>query len=483
MASPYKRKKLPRWRRVLRHYLPLISVILAFLLILVLLFSAVRAIFRSIKGKAAERKENAALEVQVEEVQEPEAEPIDYAALREEYLAKSEIITKSYDYEGAIALLESLPPEEQTDEVRSKLELYKAEDAKLVPYQNMESITHVFFHSLVVDNERAFDGDSKERGYNLYMTTVSEFNAILDSLYEKGYVLVTPHQVAGEITDAAGSHFGYLTIRLPEGKKPIMMSQDDVNYYGYMIGNQEGMDEIPVFATKDGDGFASRIVIGEDGYPTCEYMDANGNLSCGDYDLVPILEHFCQKHPDFSYRGARAVLGVTGYEGVFGYRTKPSYEDALGSERYKQECEDAIRVANVLKEQGWLIASHSYGHPAYGEITDEKVKIDSDKWEDTVQPIVGDTDILLYPHGSDIADTSHYTETNAKFTALYEDGYRYFFNVDNAVAWHQLGEHYFRGNRRDLDGFRMYHYPDSMNDLIDASAILDQGRTLPVPYI
>ena len=416
-------------------------------------------------------------------MQEPEPEPIDYAALREEYLMTCDKITKSWDYEGAIALLESLPPEERTDEVNSRLAEYKEADSQMIAYPYMDSITHVFFHSLIVDNERAFDGDSKERGYNLYMTTVQEFRDILDSLYEKDYVLVTPHQVAGEVTDAAGTHFAYYEIRLPKGKKPIMMSQDDVNYYGYMIGNQEGMDEIPVFATPDGDGFASRIVIGDDGYPTCEYMDAEGNVSYGEYDLVPILEAFCQEHPDFSYRGARAVIGVTGYEGVFGYRTKPAYEAALGTAAYKKECDDAKHVAEVLKEQGWLIASHSYGHPAYGEITDEKVAIDSDKWEETVQPIVGDTDILLYPHGSDIENTSHYTETNAKFTALYEDGYRYFFNVDNAIAWHQVGENYFRGNRRDLDGFRMYHYPDSMNDLINAGEILDPGRSYPVPVI
>ena len=483
MAVKRKRKKLPRWVRILRHYTPLICVILAFILCVILLVTAVKAIFNGAKSKQEEKAAEEAALLAEEAIQEPEPEPIDYAALREEYLEKCEKITKSYDYEGAIELLSSLPEEEQTEEVKAKLAEYREEDSKLVTYSSMETISHVFFHSLIVDTERAFDGDSKERGYNLYMTTVQEFRDILDSLYEKGYVLVTPHQVAGEVTDESGTHFAYLEIRLPEGKTPIMMSQDDVNYYGYMIGNQEGMDETPVFATPDGDGFASKIVIGEDGYATCEFMVADGNVLYGEYDLVPILEAFCQEHPDFSYRGARAVLGFTGYEGVMGYRTKPSYEEALGSTRYKQECEEATYVANVLKEQGWLLASHSYGHPAYGEITAEKVRIDSDKWEDTVQPIIGDTDILIYPHGSDIADTRNYDSSNEKFVALYEDGYRYFFNVDNCVAWHQLGENYFRGNRRDLDGYRMYHHPDSMNDLIDAYSILDPGRTYPVPTI
>ena len=39
------------------------------------------------------------------------------------------------------------------------------------------------------------------------------------------------------------------------------MSQDDVSYYGYMTG----------------DGFATRLVIGDDGYPTNEYIQDDGN--------------------------------------------------------------------------------------------------------------------------------------------------------------------------------------------------------------
>ena len=75
---------------------------------------------------------------------------------------------------------------------------------------------------------------------------------------------------------------------LPEGKKPFVMSQDDVCYYEYM----------------DGDGFASRMIIGEDGKPTNEMKMDDGSVSVGSYDLVPLLDDFIKEHPDFSYRGA-----------------------------------------------------------------------------------------------------------------------------------------------------------------------------------
>jgi len=399
-------------------------------------------------------------------------------------LAKADKMAASYDYVGAAELLQTAVNAENISLVQDRLAYYAEEDSKLVVYTDMSSITHIFFHALIVDTSRAFDGDSRQTGYNQYMTTIAEFNAILESMYERGYVLVSPHQVAGEVEQADGTtRFEYLEIRLPEGKKPFMLSEDDVSYYGELVCGITGMDEIPRFATVDGDGFASRLVIGEDGYVTCEYMDAQGNISYGDYDVVPILEHFCQEHPDFSYHGARGIIAPTGFEGVFGYRTKPSYEAALGTERYQQECADAAAVAQALREQGWDLASHSYGHPGMGSRSVDKVRSDTEKFHNTVESIIGELDIFIYPHGDDIAGVEKYTMSNEKFAILWNDGFRYFFNVDNCKAWHQMGEHYFRGNRRDLDGFRMYTYPDSMNDLIDARAILDPARPLPVPML
>ena len=257
---------------------------------------------------------------------------------------------------------------------------------------------------------------------------------------------------------------------------------------------EEAVPDYPVtiFVSKEGDGFAHRIVIGEDGYPTCEYMDANGNITPGDYDLVPALESFIREHPDFSYHGARAILGFTGYEGVLGYRTKPSYEAALGSEAYAKEVADAKALAQCLRDKGWIIASHSYGHLSYGSewkdgqnqpVSAYRVEADSDRWENTVQPIIGNCDIILYPNGSDIAGIEKYTFDNAKFKTLYEDGYRYFYNVDSHVAWQQLGEDYFRGGRRNLDGYRMWHTPKKLQDLFDVAEVFDPDRPTPVPSL
>ena len=119
----------------------------------------------------------------------------------------------------------------------------------------------------------------------------------------------------------------------------------------------------------------------------------------------------------------------------------------------------------------------------YGNISADRVERDSQKWEDTVQPIIGDCDIILYPNGSDIAGVEKYSFDNEKFVALYDDGYRYFFNVDSNIYWSQLGSNYYRGGRRNVDGYRMYHDPEMLEDLFDVDTTFDKARPTPVPNL
>lgn len=468
--------KKPKWQRMLRRYWPPIRfglIILAFILVIVVLISCMT------KNRDDDKKGGSSIAGNSGS-EEPTLSAEQIRQQADTLMKEAAFIAAGYDYQKACTMLKSFAYYDQFPEMAEAVADYEALDQQLISYPKMDQITHVFFHSLIVEPSRSFDGEYTDDGYNLYMTTISEFNAMMQQMYDRGYVLVTPYDVAYE--DENGN-FVYGDIRLPEGKIPFIMSQDDLNYYGYMIGAKHSYGDEPIFVSPEGDGYAHRLVIGEDGYPTCEYMDKDGNVTTGDYDLVPVLEAFIQTHPDFAYHGARAVLGMTGYEGVFGYRTAPKYEATLGSERYQQEVEEAKKVAQCLRDHGWILASHSYGHPSYGLLTADRVNADSQKWEDTVQPVIGDTDIILYPNGSDVAGLEKYTFDNAKFSYLYEDGYRYFFNVDSSIAWCQLGDNYYRAGRRNLDGYRMYHNPELLDDLFDVSTVFDKERPTPVPSI
>ena len=177
------------------------------------------------------------------------AEP-DLAAL----LSQADRLATGYDYDGAIALLSGNTQYSATQEVTDAIAGYEAVKATLVEV-DVSQVTHVFFHSLIMDTAKAFDGDNRSKGYNSVMTTKDEFLKILNEMYNRGFVLVRLHDMAYETTDENGQTVMKKgSIMLPEGKKPFVMSQDDVCYYEYM----------------ENDGFASRIVIGDNGKPTCE---------------------------------------------------------------------------------------------------------------------------------------------------------------------------------------------------------------------
>lgn len=479
-----RKKKLPKWRRMLWKYWPPIRmglICVAFVAVVAIAVTLIAGGARLNRSEVDSPQPSTTEPTTV--ATEPTLSQLEIEQLAAELIEEADFIAAGYDYAKATEMLQAFEYYAQVPALAVKVEEYAALDSQLVSHARMDNVTHIFFHSLIANPARAFDDEYTADGYNLYMTTVDEFNAILEQMYARGFVLVTPYQVAYEVTDESGTHFTYGDIRLPEGKTPFIMSMDDLNYYSYMIAAEDGTYDTPVYADTTGDGFAHKIVIGEDGYPTCEYMDENGVVTTGDYDLVPLLEKFIQTHPDFAYQGARAVLGMTGYEGVFGYRTKPVYKETLGEEAYQKEVEDAKAVAQCLRDHGWILASHSYGHPAYGNIDAVRVETDSQKWEDTVQIIIGDCDIILYPHGSDIAGIEKYTFDNAKFSALYEDGYRYFFNVDSSIYWAQLGSNYYRGGRRNVDGYRMYHDPEMLEDLFDVDSVFDKARPTPVPNL
>ena len=116
------------------------------------------------------------------------------------------------------------------------------------------------------------------------------------------------------------------------------------------------------------------------------------------------------------------------------------------------------------------------------------VKTDADKWENRVESLIGETDIILYPFGADVGDWKPYTMENEKYNYLYKLGFRYFCNVDSSPYWVQITDESMRQGRRNLDGYRMYYdLPETnptkiyLNDLFDVMTVFDPDRPTPVP--
>ena len=211
-----------------------------------------------------------------------------------------------YDYDGAISLLQKDNAYVRNVHFQNAAEKFQKKKDKCVAW-SPEQVTHIFYHSLIVDTSKAFDGDYKTDGYNQVMTTMDEFNKITQIMYDEGYVMVNLYDLAD--VDENGK-MQAKQIYLPKGKTPFVLSQDDVCYYH----------------SQDGDGIATKLVIDEEGKVRNEYVQDDGSTVVGDYDVVPLIDRFVEEHPDFAYHGHKGIVALTGYNGILGYRTDISYQ-------------------------------------------------------------------------------------------------------------------------------------------------------------
>lgn len=277
-------------------------------------------------------------------------------------------------------------------------------------------VEHLFFHPVVAYPELAFDGDYKSDGIDDWMVTAGEYLKILESVYEKGYVLVDINDCWSEQTDEAGqTRMVKNTLYLPEGKKPLILSYDDVNYYQYMLEN----------------GFTYKLIIGEDGKIWSWGKDPQGNeVTSRDLDAVTILDKFVEEHPDFSPFGAKGCLSLTGYEGILGYRTQTDSENwtAEREANRQQEIEAVRPIIAELKRTGWTFGSHTWGHISLNTRTYETVTADMQKWFDEVGSLVGETQVLFYPFGGRL-DGDDVQQSGPAFQWMQANGFRIFCSV------------------------------------------------------
>ena len=402
---------------------------------------------------------------------------------KEELMVSADILAMQYDYDAAIAELDSIEGGADDSEVQAKKAEYQATKDSCVAV-NPNEVTHIFYHSLVVDPEKGFGGDdSLAAGFSQWMTTVDEFNRVTEEMYKKGYVMIHLRDLIEETVDENGTvHMKEKQLMLPLGKKAFVMSMDDLSYYH----------------SYDNKGIASRLILDEYGQVKNEYIENDGSISVGDYDYVPLLDQFVKEHPDASYRGAKATVALTGYNGVLGYRTDEVYNtrdpERLGKDQkawldahpdfnFAEDIAMATKIADVMKENGWEFASHTWGHRHIAQIPLDQLQQDTERWENNVAPIVGDTDTIIFAHGEDLNDWQDYDPADPKFSYLKERGYNYFCNVDSAQYFLQIRDNYVRQGRRNIDGYRLYQdliNPDAATrktaDLFDINDVYDKRR-------
>ncbi len=390
-------------------------------------------------------------------------------------LAEADGYAKAYYYDKAIETLQSFSGEiTEFPQLYSTLQNYYYTKANLVEWNDPTEVLNLSFHLLIADPIRAFSDGNYGNAYNRNFITTDEFRLILEQIYANGYVLVDTDDIVSQSNADGANTFTATSLYLPEGKKPLIITQTHVNYYIYMTDGDDA-DTLP---DKDGAGFASKLIIDENGNILNEMVDKDGNSVIGEYDLVPILNSFIKTHPDFSYQGARAIIAVTGSEGVFGYRTNPGAKASFG-DAYAQEVENAKKVAQALKDCGYDIACYTYDNKAYGEISAASIQNELQKWKDEVEPVIGKTDMMVFAQESDITKNTSYS--GEKFDTLMDAGFRYYFGFcKNGQLWVSVENSYFRQARILVTGSNLKYNGIWFKDVLNPVEILSSLRgTIP----
>lgn len=289
-------------------------------------------------------------------------------------------------------------------------------------------IEHIFFHPLVIRPRPAFRSDRLGLGFQHYFVTVREFRAILRGLWRHGWTLVDAHR-------AVTGH-----VRVPVGRRPLVLSEDDVNYYAYF----------------DGRGLASRLVLTSTGAVEVQVVEQNGTRRITDQDLVPLVDEFVQRHPEFSAQGAKGLLGLTAYEGLFGehHLTRPAARERVRA------------LVARLVATGWSFASHTYGHIDLSADSLATIAADTGRWKAAVHGLLPATDMLIYPFGA--------RPTAAGMELLRDEGFPIQFDIDiRPRLVHDHGVTVM--SRRHIDGYA-FEVPRPLRRFFSVRQVRDPRR-------
>jgi tetratricopeptide (TPR) repeat protein len=348
------------------------------------------------------------------------------------------------------------------DDLKIQSKLLEATSNTMLVEEYTGSIEVICVKPIIADTDLAFSADALSTIDSYYLTK-NEFRKILESLYEKDYVLVD----ALSIVDVSNSTFLLgKTLLVPQGKKPLIIVLEDFNYSAYRKGN----------------GLCSKIVFNDQGYVCGEYINAAGQTVVSrTAEAIGILDAFVEENPDFSFNGAKGVISLTGYETIFGYITNADQIDdrnealsAVGlpavnptAEEISTNIDSVSAIISVLKDTGWIFGSSTYGYINANDSDMETIQNDTQKWLDQVLPLTGQVHVLVYPNGNFIKGSDD------RAVYLKNQGFRVFFGVGPS-PYYTFGDNYLYYDRAVINGDTLRNLDYSR--LFQASVVYDSTR-------
>jgi len=298
------------------------------------------------------------------------------------------------------------------------------------------------------------------------MITVNEFIKILESLHKNNYVVIDIRDIWSEFTDENGRlRMRRNNLMVPEGKKPIVLSFDDLTFHLEPVN-----------------AFMHRYIIGPDGDVWAEGIDPNGTpIITQDLTAITVLDKFIKQNPDFSHNGAKGCIAQTGLYGLLGYRTQTDRNNTSEAFRLNrmQEAARAQPVIQRLNETGWYWASHSWGHIRFDNSSLDRIRTDAERWNNEVGSLIGETTIMIYAHGSRLPGDSFRSTSSSPALNFYVNdlGFRMFASVGSEpYTWVRTDITAVMMDRMNSDGITLRRARDRFMRLYDAKEVFDPLR-------
>ena len=266
-ANP-RRKQRTQMQIFKETYLPALIAGVAIILILVFIIGSIT---RGVQKGKAEKNASIAASSSVA------AEQARLEQAAKNLIAEANKLMAGYDYQGAITLLNAFEGDlSKFPALNDKILECEAAQKTMVAWEDPSQIPNLSFQLLVADPARGFSHETYGYSINRNFITTDEFSKILQQLYDNGYILVDLDDFVTTETGADGTTiYKAKPLYLPNGKKPIMLTQTNVNYNYYLI-DSDGDKK----ADAKGTGIASKLLW--NGFEfTCEMVDASGNLVTG----------------------------------------------------------------------------------------------------------------------------------------------------------------------------------------------------------
>ena len=314
-------------------------------------------------------------------------------------------------------------------------------------------VEHFFTHCLIVNPALAFRSDNfMANDYDKDCLTTSEFSKIIESFYNNNYMLVNAN-MCFSVDENGKAH--KVAPALPKGKKPLILSIDDVNY-----------DHRKMHL-----GMADKLTVDKNG-TLCSIIDGKYDY---EKEFVSVLNNFISLHPDFSFKNSKAMLCLTGYDGILGYRTQTGDE---------QEILQAKKVVKKLKEDGYYFACHSYGHYHMQKVSNKTFESEVELWKSEVEPLIGKTNIYVYPYGENLIVEND--KVAYKHQLLLDNGFKLFCGVGDLHFYSYYPFHTSSENqvlfmdRRSMDGYSLRKHQKQYSEFFDCYKVYDNERKVKI---